>query len=200
MLAFLVLGETACGKTAAIKFLTRKLGCSLFVINVHGDMLSGDIWGQLAPAVAAANVSRDSWVHVCMDESNSTPDTWAVKECVCDGTCEGRALPENMCIISAINPTRLKPKDHGQGTHVGLEGGIDAHAHYDQLQRDDRGERIHESFAAEPGNLLKNSFHSTVYPVYPVPESILSLMWDFGNPSNHIWMDEEGLTGPTMVK
>ena len=63
-----------------------------------------------------------------VDESNSTPDTSAVKECVCDGICEGRALPDNMCISPAINPTRLKPKDHGQGIHVGREGGMEAHA------------------------------------------------------------------------
>ena len=39
-----------------------------------------------------------------------------------------------------------------------------------------------------------------MYPVYPVPESILNLMWDFGNPCNHIWMDEEELIGSQMAQ
>ena len=35
--------------------------------------------------------------------------------------------------------------------------------------------------------LIEKLLYSTVYPVYPVPASILNLMWDFGNPCNHIW-------------
>ena len=120
-------------------------------------------------------------MHVFMDESKSTPDTWAVKECVCDGTCEGRSQPENMCIISAINPTRLKPKGHGQGTHEGLEGTMDVHAYYDQLQRDDRNECIHESFAAEPGNSWKK-----LLPFHCVP----SLSRARNHPQPHVGLRE----------
>ena len=127
------------------------------VINVHGGILSGDIWGQLAPAMAASE--RDLGIFGCptssCDESNSTPDTWAGKECVCDGTCEVYVHFLRTCAsFLRSNPTRLKPKGHGQGTHEGLEGSMDVHAYYDQLQRDDRNECIHVSFAAEPGNFL----------------------------------------------
>eukprot|EP00971_Amphidinium_carterae_P141509 2804008-Amphidinium_carterae.1 len=49
------------------------------------------------------------------------------------------------------------------------------------------------------GSRLQVAFHDTVYPVYPLPESVLSLVWDFGNPARNWWYGSSAQSGLEMA-
>ncbi|CEM05731.1 unnamed protein product [Vitrella brassicaformis CCMP3155] len=73
-------GETGCGKTQLVQFLSRMLGASFFAVNVHGGMKAADFEEYLRPAIEAArNASAAKKVYVLLDEANSSSDVWSIK-------------------------------------------------------------------------------------------------------------------------
>jgi len=62
------------------------------VINIHGGMKSTDLLKEMARIIDQVEPNQE--VIVLLDEINSTPHVWAIKEVVCDGFVLGRKIPK----------------------------------------------------------------------------------------------------------
>ncbi|WAR16707.1 R213A-like protein, partial [Mya arenaria] len=196
----IVMGETGCGKTRLIKFM-----CSLQVpedrqlqntvvmkvlsayvysnTTVHGGTTYADIERKVNEA---DNLARENSKHglniytvLFFDEANTTEAIGLLKEIMCDRTLRGLPLnlSPNLKIVAACNPYRRHSKklvekleQAGLGYHVNAEETTD-------------------TFGQIPLRRL-------VYRVHPLPQSLWSLVWDFGQ----LTKDVEGLYITQMVK
>ena len=102
---------------------------------------------------------------VLLDEANTSPDQGDLKQILCDGMLLGHQVPGNVYFILVMNPYRMR--DHNFDT---LEtGGLECDEYFKDHSKDLIGRRT--------------PFKGLVYQVYPVPETMLTLVWDYGNPS-----------------
>uniref|UniRef100_A0A0G4HCT0 AAA+ ATPase domain-containing protein n=1 Tax=Chromera velia CCMP2878 TaxID=1169474 RepID=A0A0G4HCT0_9ALVE len=104
-------GETRCGKTKLIEFFCLMLRWHFFVANIHGGMDSGESFEgffKIKAAISKAKRDPSSLVVLFLDEANASPATWAVKEMGQDKFLCGRKLPDNLRVIIAMNPIRVK--------------------------------------------------------------------------------------------
>ncbi|XP_053388233.1 E3 ubiquitin-protein ligase rnf213-alpha-like, partial [Mercenaria mercenaria] len=176
----IIMGETGCGKTRLIKFM-----CSLqmppglpvtnmLLMKVHGGTTNRDIIKKVEEAEKLAHENRENfgphmYTVLFFDEANTTESIGLIKEIMCDKTIEGKKLKlcENLKIVAACNPYRKhadelikKLEQAGLGYHV------DADETTDRLGR-------------VPMRRL-------VYRVQPLPQSLLPLVWDFGQLNTQI--------------
>ena len=88
------------------------------------------------------------------------------KEILCDGTMQGRRLPESVKVIAACNPYRLRSGGalHEMDDRVGLV-----------FQHDDGLNDVENV-----GTGIKDPLSELVYRVHPLPESMVDHLFDFG--------------------
>ncbi|XP_061196022.1 E3 ubiquitin-protein ligase rnf213-alpha-like [Saccostrea echinata] len=170
----IVMGETGCGKTRLIKFLCA-LQCppgaeikTMAVMKVHGGTTKKHIVEKVKKAEETAKENCESngshiFTVLFFDEANTTEAIGSIKEIMCDGTIDGRPinLNENLKLVAACNPYRKHPEEMiarlekaGLGYHVNVE------------ETTDRLGRI--------------PMRHLVYRVQPLPQSMIPLVWDFG--------------------
>ncbi|XP_062618550.1 E3 ubiquitin-protein ligase rnf213-beta-like [Saccostrea cucullata] len=168
-----IMGETGCGKTRLIKYLSQ-LQCpeshfqSMILMKIHGGTTEEDIKNKLflANDIAQENVTKfggDIFTILFFDEANTTEHIGLIKEVMCDGSFQG--APIELCpslkIIAACNPYRR----HGEDVIKRLEeAGL--------------GYRVDATDTVD--KLGKIPMRHLVYRVRPLPSSMLSLVWDFG--------------------
>ncbi|XP_053396018.1 E3 ubiquitin-protein ligase rnf213-alpha-like [Mercenaria mercenaria] len=170
----IIMGETGCGKTRLIKFmcaLQMPPGLpvtNIILMKVHGGTTSQDIINKVHEAEKVAKKNRKKYGNnmytvLFFDEANTTEAIGLIKEIMCDRSMEGEILElcENLKMVAACNPYRKhsdelikKLEQAGLGYHV------DADETTDRLGR-------------VPMRRL-------VYRVQPLPQSVLPLVWDFG--------------------
>ncbi|XP_041354587.1 E3 ubiquitin-protein ligase rnf213-alpha-like [Gigantopelta aegis] len=169
----LIMGETGCGKTRLVKFL-----CSLqsppgvevenmVIMKVHGGTTADDIIKKVhkAERLAQANAKINAHMYTVLffDEANTTESIGLIKEIMCDGTMDGQPLQlsDKLKIVAACNPYRKHSDELIQRLEkAGLGYHVDAEKTTDKLGR-------------VPMRRL-------VYRVQPLPQSMLPLVWDFG--------------------
>ncbi|XP_052239407.1 E3 ubiquitin-protein ligase rnf213-alpha-like [Dreissena polymorpha] len=170
----IIMGETGCGKTRLVKFMCA-LQCppyvditNMILMKVHGGTNKDDITRKVHAAEKIAKENSDKYgssiyTVLFFDEANTTEAIGVIKEILCDGTICGEPLTfcKELKIIAACNPYRKhtnelikKLEQAGLGYHV------------DANETSDR-------FGQVPMRRL-------VYRVQPLPQSILPLVWDFG--------------------
>jgi hypothetical protein len=159
------MGETGCGKTHAVSFYSRVCGSMFRVINIHGGMTPSDLLEAIQEIM---NIVKGQAVVVLLDEVNSMPCVWTVKELVCEGFILGQRIPDNIRFICIMNPRRRRLAQSSGGLH------------YSPYQSKTRQEA--DDTAAAVGEAVP----SLVYEVHRSPESIMSLVWDFGVPSESV--------------
>ncbi|XP_060597648.1 E3 ubiquitin-protein ligase rnf213-alpha-like, partial [Ruditapes philippinarum] len=170
----IIMGETGCGKTRLVKFmcsLQQPPGVNMtnmILMKVHGGTTNKDIIRKVKQAEKIAQTNKDEYgdqVYTVLffDEANTTEAIGLIKEIMCDKSMEGKKLKlcENLKMVAACNPYRKhsdklikKLEQAGLGYHV------DADETTDRLGR-------------VPMRRL-------VYRVQPLPQSLLPLVWDFG--------------------
>ncbi|XP_052808691.1 E3 ubiquitin-protein ligase rnf213-alpha-like isoform X2 [Mya arenaria] len=170
----IIMGETGCGKTRLIKFMCKLQSPpgvdvkNMILMKVHGGTTNEDIKRKVNEAEIAARVNiekygRHMYTVMFFDEANTTEAIGLIKEIMCDKSIAGKRLTlcENLKIVAACNPYRKhsdelikKLEQAGLGYHV------DADETTDRLGR-------------VPMRRL-------VYRVQPLPQSLLPLVWDFG--------------------
>eukprot|EP00760_Papus_ankaliazontas_P011055 PhM_4_TR14640/c0_g1_i1/m.34004 len=168
-------GETGCGKTHAVQLFARASGFGLFTININASLTAQDLWEALQPAIARALEKPRTSVAVQLDEFNSFADTWVIKQLLVDHTILGRRLPRNVTFIGIMNPMRYRTQEQ-----------LFAFESVDRL-----GGLNYSSFENSPGSPRTSETtvaHNSVpvYHVNKVPESIMSLAWDFGSVANNL--------------
>ncbi|XP_053396010.1 E3 ubiquitin-protein ligase rnf213-alpha-like [Mercenaria mercenaria] len=170
----IIMGETGCGKTRLVKFM-----CSLqqppgvemtnmILMKVHGGTTNRDIIKKVRDAEQIAKKNKENYgdhmyTVLFFDEANTTEAIGLIKEIMCDKSMEGKKLKlcENLKMVAACNPYRK----HSEELIKKLEqAGLGYHVDADETT--DRLGRV--------------PMRRLVYRVQPLPQSLLPLVWDFG--------------------
>ncbi|XP_077886537.1 E3 ubiquitin-protein ligase RNF213-like isoform X3 [Ictidomys tridecemlineatus] len=167
----IIMGETGCGKTRLIKFLSdlRRCGAqaeTMKLVKVHGGTTATMIYSKVLDAEKIALSNKDQHqldTILFFDEANTTEAISCIKEVLCDKTVDGQPLEEGsgLHIIAACNPYRK----HSQETICCLESaGL--------------GYRVSAKETAD--RLGSIPLRQLVYRVHALPPSLIPLVWDFG--------------------
>ncbi|XFF88667.1 hypothetical protein AB1E18_014886 [Capra hircus] len=167
----IIMGETGCGKTRLIKFLSdlRRGGAdaeTMKLVKVHGGTTADMIYSKVRDAEELACFNKAQYqldTILFFDEANTTEAISCIKEVLCDHTVGGQPLAENsgLHIIAACNPYRK----HTQEMICRLESaGL--------------GYRVSAEETAE--RLGSIPLRQLVYRVHALPPSLIPLVWDFG--------------------
>nr|XP_025715341.1 E3 ubiquitin-protein ligase RNF213 [Callorhinus ursinus] len=167
----IIMGETGCGKTRLIKFLSdlRRGGTkaeTMKLVKVHGGTTAEMIYSKVREAEKLAVFNKDQHqldTILFFDEANTTEAISCIKEVLCDRTVGGQPLAKDsgLHIIAACNPYRK----HSQEMICRLES---AGLGY-RVSADDTAERL--------GSI---PLRQLVYRVHALPPSLIPLVWDFG--------------------
>uniref|UniRef100_A0A8D2D6D2 E3 ubiquitin-protein ligase RNF213 n=1 Tax=Sciurus vulgaris TaxID=55149 RepID=A0A8D2D6D2_SCIVU len=167
----IIMGETGCGKTRLIKFLSdlRRAGAqaeTMKLVKVHGGTTAAMIHSKVREAenIAFFNKGQHQLDTILFfDEANTTEAISCIKEVLCDRTVDGQPLEEDsgLHIIAACNPYRK----HSQETIRRLESaGL--------------GYRVGAEETTD--RLGSIPLRQLVYRVHALPPSLIPLVWDFG--------------------
>ncbi|KAM5149392.1 E3 ubiquitin-protein ligase RNF213 [Callospermophilus lateralis] len=167
----IIMGETGCGKTRLIKFLSdlRRCGAqaeTMKLVKVHGGTTAAMIHSKVWEAEDTAFSNKDQHqldTILFFDEANTTEAISCIKEVLCDRTVDGQPLEEDsgLHIIAACNPYRK----HSRETICRLElAGL--------------GYRVSAEETAD--RLGSIPLRQLVYRVHALPPSLIPLVWDFG--------------------
>lgn len=150
------------------------LGVPLHTLNVHGGMEDKDIvdWMnskiQVAEDLMSSSANR---IVLFLDEINTCNCMGLFKEIVCDRTMNGVPLLDNIKIIAACNPYRLR---NTKSMYGGEEMAGLVFEHFS-------GGAGKASSAENVGTGIKDPLRNLVYRVHPLPESMIDHIFDFGS-------------------
>ncbi|XP_042252605.1 E3 ubiquitin-protein ligase rnf213-beta [Thunnus maccoyii] len=170
-----IMGETGCGKTRLVRFLCdlqrdeRPIE-NMVLVKVHGGTTAEMIYRKVREAEMLAG--RNRTMHkldtiLFFDEANTTEAIFAIKEVLCDRSVKGNPLKADsgLKIIAACNPYRKHSPEM-----------------VERLERAGLGYRVKADETAD--RLGKVPLRQLVYRVHPLPPSMASLVWDFGQLSD----------------
>ena len=171
----IIMGETGCGKTRLVRFLCdlQKEGRELEnmkLVKVHGGTTADMVYRRVREAeiLAEQNLKTNKLDTILFfDEANTTEAIFAIKEILCDKTVQGEPLnPDSgLKIIAACNPYRRHTPEMVK-----------------RLERAGLGYRVKADETED--RLGKVPLRQLVYRVHPLPPSMASLVWDFGQLSD----------------
>lgn len=166
-----IMGETGCGKTRLVSFLCAmqrgdKAAENMVLVKVHGGTTADMIHRKVREAEILADRNRQ--MHnldtvLFFDEANTTEAVYAIKEILCDRSVKGEPLRAGtgLKIIAACNPYRKHSREM-----------------VERLERAGLGYRVRADRTED--RLGKVPLRQLVYRVHPLPPSMASLVWDFG--------------------
>ncbi|KAK0144079.1 E3 ubiquitin-protein ligase rnf213-beta [Merluccius polli] len=171
----IIMGETGCGKTRLVRFLCdlqregRELE-NMKLVKVHGGTTAEMIYRRVREAeiLAEQNFKTNKLDTILFfDEANTTEAIFAIKEVLCDQTVQGKPLKSNsgLKIIAACNPYRKHTPEMVK-----------------RLEAAGLGYRVKAEETED--RLGKVPLRQLVYRVHPLPPSMASLVWDFGQLSD----------------
>lgn len=170
-----IMGETGCGKTRLVRFLCtlQREGRSvenMVLVKVHGGTTAEMIYRKVKEAEALAHQNRVKHnldTILFFDEANTTEAIFAIKEILCDRTVRGQPLKADsgLKVIAACNPYRKHSPEM-----------------VERLERAGLGYRVKADETED--RLGKVPLRQLVYRVHPLPPSMASLVWDFGQLSD----------------
>ncbi|XP_037610034.1 E3 ubiquitin-protein ligase rnf213-beta isoform X1 [Sebastes umbrosus] len=170
-----IMGETGCGKTRLVRFLCTlqregKPVENMVLVKVHGGTTAEMIYRKVREAEKLAE--RNRRIHkldtiLFFDEGNTTEAIFAIKEVLCDHSMKGVPLKTDsgLKIIAACNPYRKHSPEMVK-----------------RLERAGLGYRVKADETED--RLGKVPLRQLVYRVHPLPPSMVSLVWDFGQLSD----------------
>nr|XP_039268822.1 E3 ubiquitin-protein ligase rnf213-beta-like [Styela clava] len=159
-------GETGCGKTRMVEFLSKLNKASdknarvLITRKVYGGITASDIQESIKEAEKLWSQSKtdEDMRLLFFDEANTTEAIYAIKEVMCDNTFDGEAVAmENTTIIAACNP-------HKEMSKTAIE----------HLKSCGLGSKIHANQADEKSG---SGMRNLVYKVLPLPPSMKPYVW-----------------------
>ncbi|XP_058476821.1 E3 ubiquitin-protein ligase rnf213-beta isoform X2 [Solea solea] len=170
-----IMGETGCGKTRLVRFLCalqreEKPVENMVLVKVHGGTTAEMLYRKVRMAETLAEENRR--MHkldtiLFLDEANTTEAVFAIKEILCDQSVQGKPLKADsgLKIIAACNPYRKHSPEM-----------------VERLERAGLGYRVKADETDD--RLGKVPLRQLVYRVQPLPPSMASLVWDFGQLSD----------------
>ncbi|KAL6095331.1 uncharacterized protein ACO6RY_16557 [Pungitius sinensis] len=170
-----IMGETGCGKTRLVRFLCalqreEKAVENMVLVKVHGGTTAEMIYRKVREAERLAGINRrmhELDTILFFDEANTTEAIFAIKEILCDQSMKGEPLKADsgLKIIAACNPYRKHSPEMVK-----------------RLERAGLGYRVRADETED--RLGKVPLRQLVYRVHPLPASMVSLVWDFGQLSD----------------
>lgn len=167
----IIMGETGCGKTRLIKFLSDLRRGSIEaetmkLVKVHGGTTPSMIYSRVKDAERTAffnKAQHNLETILFFDEANTTDAVSCIKEVLCDWTVGGEHLNEDsgLHVIAACNPYR---KHSQEMIH--------------RLESAGLGYRVSAEETAD--RLGSIPLRQLVYRVHALPPSLIPLVWDFG--------------------
>ncbi|XP_026207099.1 E3 ubiquitin-protein ligase rnf213-beta isoform X2 [Anabas testudineus] len=166
-----IMGETGCGKTRLVSFLCdlqreERPVENMVLVKVHGGTTAEMIYRKVRKAEILAE--KNSRMHnldtiLFFDEANTTEAIFAIKEILCDRSAKGEPLKTDsgLKIIAACNPYRKHSPEM-----------------VERLERAGLGYRVKADETED--RLGRVPLRQLVYRVHPLPPSMASLVWDFG--------------------
>ena len=150
-LPVIIVGETGCGKTSLIRYLADITKTEKIVYNIHAGLSRKDLCEKIRSVDEKARRSMDKQIWFFLDEVNTSEHIGILSDAICHGRIFNEILAPNIRIIAACNPYRLRSQ------HNILTEGLDSkiRQHCDEMSR-------------------------LVYRVHPLPETMMSYVWDFG--------------------
>ena len=150
-LPVVIIGETGCGKTSLIKYLAEVSETKRIVYNIHAGLSRDDICAKISLENRKAREKINEPIWLFLDEINTSEHIGILSDAVCHGRILNEILAPNIRFIAACNPYRLRSRNNI------LTAGIDSkiREHCDEMSR-------------------------LVYRVHPLPETMMSHVWDFG--------------------
>nr|XP_046232923.1 E3 ubiquitin-protein ligase rnf213-beta [Scatophagus argus]XP_046232924.1 E3 ubiquitin-protein ligase rnf213-beta [Scatophagus argus] len=170
-----IMGETGCGKTRLVRFLCtlqreENPAENMVLVKVHGGTTAEMIYRKVREAEILAE--KNQRMHkldtiLFFDEANTTEAIFAIKEILCDQSVKGKPLKagSGLKIIAACNPYRKHSPEM-----------------VERLERAGLGYRVKADQTQD--RLGKVPLRQLVYRVHPLPPSMASLVWDFGQLSD----------------
>ena len=163
----IMMGETGCGKTSLIKILSSLLNkgkMSLKIKNIHAGIKDLDIIEFIEKINEEANNednNSNDKIWVFFDEINTCNSMGLLSEIFYKHSYYGKKLSERLTFIAACNPYRLK------------------------IINEKEKEKINDDFCLKFND---KKYYKTnqklVYLVNPLPHSLLTSIFDFGNLSS----------------
>ena len=132
------------------------------IINIHGGITPFALMKDIMSVIDDANGRN---LVILLDEINSMDEVWIIKEVVCGRIILGRRISENVRFICVMNPRRKKTEAK---EYIGLD-----YSPYQKNRSEDNKEDL------------------LVYDINQVPETLMSLAWDFGIPCDSVKSFEE---------
>eukprot|EP01084_Bolivina_argentea_P027606 51309_1 len=139
--------------------MSNVLSLTMKTIDVHGGYTIDDLVNDLQKPIMEAKDKPYETILVFLDEINTSPEVGSFKEVVCDHSLKGAQLPENLVIIAALNPYRLRKKTKKQ------------------IEEEKKNEANNPSYFIDE---LDEQISNLVYRVYPIPPSMKTYVWNFG--------------------
>lgn len=104
----IIMGETGCGKTSLIRFLSTICQIDFHVLSIHAGVTEEKIIKRVNESdnIAKSNFKRCVWLF--LDEINTCDHLGLVCDVICHHHCKGKRLAPNLKIIAACNPYRLR--------------------------------------------------------------------------------------------
>ncbi|XP_073346346.1 E3 ubiquitin-protein ligase rnf213-beta [Pagrus major] len=170
-----IMGETGCGKTRLVRFLCalqreERPVENMVLVKVHGGTTAEMIYRKVKEAEILAE--QNHRMHkldtiLFFDEANTTEAIFAIKEILCDRSMKGKPLKagSGLKVIAACNPYRKHSPEM-----------------VERLERAGLGYRVRANETED--RLGKVPLRQLVYRVHPLPPSLASLVWDFGQLSD----------------
>ncbi|KAK3579949.1 hypothetical protein CHS0354_020846, partial [Potamilus streckersoni] len=153
----LIMGETGCGKTSLVRYLSQICEVSFTVIQIHAGVEEEHLLEKIQEVSREAEKKISDPVWLFLDEINTCNHLGLITNILCHHKCLGKTLPPNLFVMAACNPYKLRPEK--KVLTAGLQGKIKT----DEMSR-------------------------LVYRVFPLPETMVDYVWDFGSISEK---DEE---------
>ncbi|ETO01000.1 hypothetical protein RFI_36441, partial [Reticulomyxa filosa] len=102
----ILMGETGCGKSCLIKFLSYAANVKLIAVDVHGGFGRDDLRQVMKDCNTQMSRDNEPEMWVFLDEVNTSPDIGWFKELICDRRLDGMKIHDQIKIIAACNPYR----------------------------------------------------------------------------------------------
>ena len=115
----IIMGETGCGKTSLVEYLARTCQIPFETYNLHAGRTEEEIKQFIENENnEARKANGQRWVF--LDEINTCHHLGLINEIMCHHTLYGRPLSNNLVLLAACNPYKLRPLENA--TTAGLEG------------------------------------------------------------------------------
>ena len=162
----ILIGETGCGKTSLIRYLTEKILKEEFnIIDLHAGTTKTEIISRINEIIdrhKPTNSNSDiegNRIWIFLDEINTCNHLGFLSEIITEHKMNGIPLPNNIYFIGASNPYKLRKPQTGNVNKVGLQ-------------------------IVNSVNSISSSTIELVYKVNKFPMSINDFIWDYGTLSN----------------